>query len=207
MKIDKNRTLRHLSFLTFILLGGITIWGCIGSFKRVPELPVQQFFQKQLEALPQGWVLSKPELWTDTDFTWALWAVAVNFEYKDGIHFAGEEIHIFATPHLAQTIKYPSAPSTSAGEGFVPRGWSYRPPHADRFDFGCRGEMESQPQACTFIVRYKEYIIVFGTPIGDFMTLEHLQQLLELIDQEMIEFLQHSTLQPGSREVPKVLDP
>ncbi len=52
----------------------------------------------------------------------------------------------------------------------------------------------------------EEYIIVLSTPIADYMTLEDLKRLLEVIDREMADFLQHSTLHPGPRKVPTSLD-
>jgi len=196
-----------------LTLGGCTVL-FFQSTQREPELPVRQFLQKQLAAFPPDWVLGREiGIWTDTDFTWASWAAVVNFWYKDGVRispgidYAQEEIHIFRSSFMARITPHPSPPSLSAAEGYIPQGWSYYPPHADRFEFGCSGgDGFSQPEGCGFILRYEEYTIVFGTPIGDYMTLDDLRRILEVIDQEMISFLQNSTLRPGPRVVPTSLD-
>jgi len=206
------RSVRCVACLLVIVLGFALAGGCtsqaLRSFQREPELPVHQLLYKQLGALPADWTLEKPDIWTDTDFTWARWAVVVNFEYKDGSDFAGEEIHIFANPFLARITRYPSPSSLSAGEGYMPQGWTYRPPHAQRFEFGCTGgDGANQPEGCSLILRYEEYVIVLSTPIAEYMTLEDLRRLLEVIDREMADFLQHSTLRPGPRKVPESLDP
>ena len=186
------------------------------STQREPELPVNQFLRKQFEALPPGWTFHKVDtsnIWTDTDFTWARWAIASGFRYKkvtletyrrDQI---SEEIHIFWNSFAAKVNSRPSPLSVNAGKGYVPKGWVYHPPNADQFEFGCEGgDGVAQPEWCSLILRYEEYVIVLSTPIADYMTLEDLRRLLEVIDREMADFLQHSTLHPGPRKVPKSLD-
>jgi len=207
-----KRQMGCIGCLFIVLFGSLVLGSCVRRYlqptQRKPELSIRHFLESQLEALPPGWTLGKADIWTDTDFTWAQWAVAVNFKYKKSLHFAGEEIHVFPNPYLAQIIERPSPSSVTAGTGYVPMGWTYHPPHADQFEFGCSGGDEvAQPEGCSLILRYEEYVIVFGTSIADYMTLEDLKRLLEVIDREMADFLQHSTLQPGPRKVPKSLDP
>jgi hypothetical protein len=189
------------------LISILALGGCAARFLqstwREPELPVEQFLQKQLEVLPPGWTLGKSQIETDTDFTWARWVVTANFRYKKGLHSAGEEIHVFSNSLAARIILRPSPPSVSAGKGYIPRGWTYRPPHANRFEFGCSGgDGLSQPEGCSLILRYEEYIVVFATPIGSHMTLDDLQRVLQAIDTEMSDYLERSTLRPGPRLVP-----
>lgn len=203
--------------LILILLCSLALGDCtlrfFQSMQREPELPIQQLLHRELEAFPSGWTLGKSDIITDTDFTWAHWAVFVNFNYKNGLRiaeglkFAGEEIHVFNNSFAARLISYPSPSSLSAGKGYIPKGWTYRPPHAERFEFGCSGgDGLTQPEGCSFILRYAEYIIVFSTPIADYMTLDDLQRVLEVIDQEMTRHLKNSTLRPGPRPVPAALD-
>jgi len=197
--------------LSVVLLSMLALGGCAARFfqstQREPELPVRQLLHRQLEAFPPGWTLGKADIWTDTDFTWARWAVAVNFWYKDDQIFAGEEVHIFRSSFAARITLSPSPPSVSAGKGYVPKGWTYRPPHADRFEFGCKGgDGVSQPEGCSLILRYEEYIVVFATPIGSYMALDDLRRILEVIDREMFDYLESSTLHPGPRSVPTTLD-
>jgi len=203
--------------LLVVLLGGLALGGCAVRFfqstRREPELPVQQLLHKQLEAFPPGWTLGKIDVVTDSDFTWARWAAVVNFWYKDGVRispgidYAQEEIHVFRSAFMARVIPHPSPSSLSAAEGYIPQGWSYHPLHADRFEFGCGGgDGFSQPEGCSLILRYEEYTIVFGAPIGDHMTLNDLQRILEVIDREMTNYLQSSTLRSGSRSVPTTLN-
>ena len=199
--------LRGVILSLCLLVTALALVSCGQELQRQPEIPVNQFLQKQLEAFPPGWTLGQPDIWTDTDFTWARWAVAVNFNYKRGLQFAGEEIHVFVNSSAAQVITHPSPPSLSAGKGYIPKGWTYRPPHADQFEFGCgEGDGVSQPKGCSLNLRYEEYVIVFSTPIADYMTLKDLQRVLEVIDQEMSNFLGNSTLRLGPREVPTSLD-
>lgn len=207
----------YLGCLIVAFSGTLALGGCTVLFfhstQREPELPIQQFLKKQLTAFPSEWVLEeKTIIWTDTDFTWASWAAVNNFWYKDdvrislGIDFAQEEIHVFRSSFMARITPYPSPSSLSAAEGYIPQGWTYRPPHADRFEFGCEGGDGSvQPEGCSFIARYEEYIIVFSTPIASYMTLDDLQRIIEVIDCEMANYLQHSTLRPGSRLVPTAI--
>ncbi|MBC7228646.1 MAG: hypothetical protein H5T61_15675 [Thermoflexales bacterium] len=169
---------------------------------------MEQFLYKQLEALPPGWTPGwapgKLLIWaeTDSDATWASWAVFTGFNYKGGLESIREEIHVFRSSFVARLIPYPSPSSLSAGKGYTPEGWSYRPLHANRFEFGCEGgDGVSQPERCSCILRYEEYIIVFDTPIADYMTLEDLQRIMEVIDREMTDYLKHSTLRPGPRLV------
>lgn len=202
--------------LSVILLGILTLGGCTVLFfqstQREPELPIRQFLRKQLTAFPPAWVLDSISIQTDTDFTWASWAVTAGFWYKDGVRIspgitsAGEEIHIFRSSFMARITPHPSPSSLSAAEGYIPQGWNYRPLHADRFEFGCSGgDGIAQPEACGFIVRYEEYIIVFSTPIASYMTLEDLQRIIEVIDREMADYLKRSTLRPGPRLVPTAI--
>lgn len=201
--------------LLLFLLVGLGVGGCTVRFfqtmQREPELVVEQFLYKQLEALPPDWTPAWAPgellIWTDTDFTWASWAIATGFNYKRGLKYIHEEIHVFRNSFAARIISYPSPSSLSAGEGYIPKGWTYRPPHADRFEFGCRGgDGVSQPEGCSLILRYEEYIIVFSTPIGSYMTLDDLRRVLEVIDQEMSNHLKNSNLRPGPRPVPTALD-
>jgi len=197
--------------LLVILLGSLTLGGCAVRFfqstYREPELPIRQLLHKQLEAFPQDWTLSDLQIQTDSDFTWACWAVTANYNYKRGLDFAGEEIHVFRNSFVAKAIPHPSPSSLSAGKGYIPQRWTYRPPHADRFEFGCSGgDGISQPEGCSLILRYEEYIIVFGTPVGSHMTLDDLRRILEVIDREMFDYLESSTLHPGPRSVPTTLE-
>lgn len=206
--------------LSVILLGILALGGCTGLFfhstQREPELPIRQFMQKQLEAFPPDWTVvvggDMDYIYTDSDFTWASWAVSAGFWYKDdvrispGIAAAHEEIHVFRSAFMAHITPYPSPFSLSAAEGYIPQGWTYRPPHADRFEFGCEGgDGIAQPEWCGFILRYEEYIIVFSTPIADYMTLEDLQRIMEVIDREMADYLKTSTLRLGPRKVPMAI--
>ncbi len=206
--------------LLVVLLGGLILGGCAARFfqstQREPELPVNRFLRKQLEVLPPGWSFSKvdaKDISTDSDFTWARWAVWTGFEYKASLetsrrNLISEEIHVFRSPFMAKITLSPSPSSVYAGEGYTPEGWAYRPPHANRFEFGCEGgDGVAQPERCSLILRYEEYVIVLSTPIADYMTLEDLKRVLEVIDREMADFLQHSTLQPGPRKVPESLGP
>ena len=206
--------------MLILLLGGLALGGCVARYyqstEREPELPVNQFLQKQLEALPPGWTFHKvsaSDIWTDTDFTWARWAVASSFQYKITLETYRrnriyEEIHVFWNSFAARVNSRPSPSSVNAGKGYVPEGWVYHPPNADQFEFGCEGgDGAVQPKWCSLILRYEEYVIVLSTPIAEYMTLEDLRRLLEVIDREMADFLQHSTLRPGPRKVPESLDP
>jgi hypothetical protein len=203
--------------LLVALLCLLILCGCTACFfystQREPEIPVNYLLRKQLEALPPGWSLARgridaSDIWTDTDFTWARWAVNTNFNYKENPQiFISEEIHVFRSSFMARVTLSPSPRSIYAGEGYIPEGWSYRPPHANRFEFGCEGgDGVAQPERCSVLLRYKEYVIVIFTPIADYMTLGDLKRILELIDQEMATYLQNSTLRPGPREVPSSLD-
>ncbi|MGB9873196.1 MAG: hypothetical protein ACPLYD_16260 [Anaerolineae bacterium] len=206
-----------LGCLIVALSGILTLGGCTVLFfqstQREPELPIRQFLRKQREAFPSDWVLEEEiVIWTDTDFTWASWAAVSNFWYKDGVRIspgidlAQEEIHVFRNAFVARITSYPSPSSLSAAKGYIPQGWSYRPPHADRFEFGCRGgDGSAQPEWCGFIVRYEEYIIIFDTPIASYMTLKDLQRIMEVIDREMADYLKRSTLRPGPRLVPTAI--
>jgi len=216
-----------LIILSLLALGSCAVL-CSRSTQREPELPIREFLQKQVEVFPSTWYLEESdiELWTSAadpygKFTNASWAVAADFWYKDGVRIskglatAHEQIHVYKSPFCARTVSYPSEYWATywegwitPGEGYIPRGWKYRPSHADRFDLRCwGGDGIAQPDLCSFIVRYEEYIIVFDTPIARYMTLEDLERVLEVIDREMADFLQHSTLRPGPRKVPKSLDP
>ncbi len=215
-----------------IILGLLALGGCVMLFsrstQREPELPVRQFLQEQVEAFPSTWYLDENDirLWTGPDdphgkFTNASWAVAADFWYKDGVRIskglatAHEQIHVYKSSLHARTVSYPSEYWATywegwitPGEGYIPQGWRYRPSHADRFELRCwGGDGIVQPELCGFIVRYEEYLIVFDTPIASYMTLEDLRRILEVIDREMVDFLQHSTLRPGPRKVPESLDP
>lgn len=209
-----------LGCLIVALSGLLTLGGCIVLFfqstQREPELPIRQFMQKQLEAFPPDWTVviggDIDYIYTDSDITWASWAVSATFWYKDGVRIspgiasAHEEIHVFRSAFMARITSYPSPSSLSVAEGYIPQGWSYRPPHADRFEFGCRGgNGRAQPEWCGFIVRYEEYIIVFDTPIASYMTLEDLQRIMGVIDREMTDYLKRSTLRPGPRLVPTAI--
>ncbi len=206
--------------LIVMLSGMLALGGCamlfLQSTQREPELPIRQFLQRQLEAFPPTWTIviggDIDYIHTDTDFTWASWAVTAAFWYKDGVRIspgiaeAHEEIHVFRSSFMARITPYPSPSSLSATEGSIPQGWTYRPPHASRFEFGCvGGDSVVQPEWCGFIVRYEEYIIVFSTPIRSYMTLEDLQRVLEVIDREMTNHLKNSTLRSGPRSVPTAI--
>ena len=203
-----------------LLLCGLILGGCVvryyQSTQREPELSVNQFLQKQFEVLPPGWTFQKvraSDIWTDTDFTWARWAVASGFQYKVTLETYRrnqiyEEIHVFWNAFAASVNSRPSPSSVNAGKGYVPKGWVYHPPNADQFKFGCEGgDGVARPEWCSLILRYKEYVIVLFTPIAEYMTLEDLRRLLEVIDREMADFLQRTTLRPGPRKVPESLEP
>lgn len=205
--------------LVLLLISGLVLGGCAARYyrstEREPELPINQFLQKQLEALPPGWTFSEVDassIWTDTDFTWARWAVASGFQYKVTLETYRrnqifEEIHVFWNSFAAKANSRPSPSSVDAGKGYVPKGWVYRPPNADQFEFGCEGgDRGAQTEWCSLILRYEEYIIVLSTPIADYMTLDDLRRLLEVIDQEMADYLKSSTLRSGPRPVPTTLD-
>jgi len=193
----------------FLILGGCTA-GYFRSTQREPEIPIKKLFQNQQEVLPPGWTFSgidASDIQTNTDFSFARWAVGVNYYREFGLVSISEEVHVFWNSFAARVILSPSPSSVYAGEGYIPAGWTYRPPHADRFEFGCNGgDGVAKPEGCSLILRYAEYTIVIGTPIADYMTLDDLQRLLEVIDREMTDFLQHSTLRPGPRRVPRSLD-
>lgn len=204
-----------MACIGLLALGGCTVF-FFYSTQREPELPIRQFVQKQLEAFPPGWMAvvggDMDYIYTDSDFTWASWAVVATFWYKDGVRispgiaFAHEEIHIFRSAFMAHITPHPSPSSLSAADGYIPQGWNYRPPHADRFEFGCEGEDGiAQPEWCGFVLRYEEYIIVFSTPIASYMTLDDLQRIMEVIDREMANYLKTSTLRLGPRKVPTAI--
>ncbi len=217
--------------LFVLLLGILALGGCIAgifySTQREPELPIRQFLQRQIETFPSGWYVEESDIviWTAADdphgkFTNAPWAVAADFWYKDGVRIskglatAHEQIFVYKSSFDARTVSYPSEYWATywegwitSGAGYIPQGWSYRPPHADRFEFKCwGGDGIAKPELCSFILRYEEYIIVFDTPIADYMTLDNLQRILEVIDHEMTNHLENSTLRPGPRSVPTALD-
>lgn len=220
----------YIGCLIPILLGILALGGCIMRFsystQREPELPIQQLLQKQLEAFPPGWYVDESalEIWTSaTDphgkFTNASWAIAVDFWYKNGVRIskglatAHEQIHVYRSSFAAQVISYPSEYWATywegwitPGEGYIPQGWSYRPLYASQFKFRCwKGGGLTQPELCSFILHYEEYIIVFDTPIASYMTLEDLQRIMAVTDREMANYLKNSTLRPGPRLVPKAI--
>ncbi len=215
----KQRCAGCMGCLIVLLLSGLALGGCAARYyqstQREPEIPVNQFLRRQSEALPPGWSFQEEDvsnIETDTDFTWARWAISSGFQYKATLETYGrdrifEEIHVFWNPFAAKVILSPSPGSVYAGKGYIPESWTYRPPHANRFEFGCEGgDGIAQPEWCSLILRYDEYVIVFSTPIVDYMTLDDLKQVLEVIDQEMYNYLQNSTLRPGPRQVPTSLD-
>lgn len=210
------------------------------STQREPELPIRLFLRKQIDAFPANWHLEENdiELWTSAadpygKFTNAPWAVAVDFWYKPssvriskGLAMAHEDIFVYKSTFSAQSIPYPSElwatywgdwlasgnPILSYSPGYIPRGWSYRPPHANRFEFRCwGGDSIAKPELCSFILGYEEYIIAFATDMvrdltrEDVMTLKDLQQIMEVIDREMADYLKSSTLRPGPRLVPTAI--
>lgn len=214
-----------LIILSLLALGGYAVLFS-RSTQREPELPIRQFLQKQVEAFPSTWYLEEDdiELWTGAadphgKFTNASWAVAADFWYKDGVRIskglatAHEQIHVYKSPLNARMVSYPSEYWATywegwitPGEGYIPQGWRYRPPHADRFELRCwGGDGIAQPELCSFIVHYEEYIIAFDTPIASYMTLQDLKRVLEVIDREMANYLANSTLRPGQRKVPTLL--
>ena len=103
-----------------LLLSGILLGGCAARYyqstQREPELPINQFLRKQFEVLPPGWTFHKVDasnIWTDTDFTWARWAVASGFRYKVTLEThrrnqISEEIHVFWNPFAAKVNSRPS---------------------------------------------------------------------------------------------------
>ncbi len=143
-----------MGFLVVILSGLLALAGCamlfLQSTQREPELPIRQFLQRQLKAFPPNWAVvvggDIDYIHTDTDVTPARWAVTASFWYKDGVRIspgiaeAHEEVHVFQNPFAAQINGWRITPySLIVGEIYIPQDWIYRPPHADRFEFGCEG--------------------------------------------------------------------
>jgi len=211
----------YIGCLVIALSGILALGGCTALFfhstQREPELPIRQFMQKQLEVFPPGWTVvlggDIDYIHTDSEVTPASWAVSASFWYKDGVRISpgvasvSEEVHVFRSAFAAQIDGWRTMPySLIIGEIYIPRGWTYRPSHANDFEFGCEGGNGSaHPEWCGFIVRYEEYIIVLTTPITDYMTLEDLQRIMEVIDHEMADYLKRSTLRPGPRLVPTTI--
>ncbi len=213
--------------LSLILLSACAIGGWIMriaySTRREPELAIRSFVRKQLAAFPPGWYVDESHmtLWTSTrdphaKFTNASWMVAVDFWYRGntrltkGIAVAHEQIFVYKSPLDARSTAYPSEYWATywegwitSGRGNIPSGWRDRPPHADRFELKCWGnDPITKPELCSLILVYEEYFIILDTPIGDYMTLNDLRRIVDLIDREMTDHLNHSILRLGPREMP-----
>jgi len=191
--------------LVILLLVGLTLSGCGQSMQREPEIPVNRILQVQSEVLPAGWQfrpVDSTNIYTDRDFTWATWMAEAGFYRKRPLEGSiTEEFHVFANSPMAQSIPASSA-EVNYLESYVPGEWSYTPPNAERFEFECTPEGTYDLEWCEAILRYDEYVIYLTAPIAEYFTLQDFQQLLEVTDQEMTEFLRDSSVRPGPREAP-----
>ena len=191
-----------------LLMTALALASCGQEMQRQPEIPVNHILQKQLEVLPQGWMFepaTSADVWTDTDFTWARWAIAEAFYRRDApAAQISEDIHVFVNSSHAQFIGCPSPVCVGISEGYVPDKWTYHPENADGFALGCNktDDTAAQSEWCRALIRYQEYAIYFGAFIGDHFSLEDFEKLLKVTDQEMTDFLHYSTVRPGPREVP-----
>ena len=187
---------------TIFMLTIIITSGCAfaQTMRREPEIPVELLLERQLEVLGPEWSFGGGEIWTDRDFTYALWTVWTGFDYSDNIQYAREEIHIFPNSSQASILRWPSPASVNIEEGRTPKGWTYEPTHADWFVLDCKPA--HSPESCRFIVRYEEYIIYFYAPITEYMTLDDLEEIIRVTDDTMYEYLLNSKLKAGPRPIP-----
>ena len=205
----------------FLVLLGLLVGGCGVFFhlfsrqtRREPELAVRPFFETQAAVLPSGWRfmgVDERDFSTDDASTWGIGMVSFAFEYekvnprtyrRDQI---SEEIHIFGNPLPARVLGPRFDPVPRGKDRYVPEGWSYRPIHADGWEFGCEGgDGRREPERCGVVLRYQEYVIALTVPMS-YMMLGDLQRLLEVIDEEMGAFLRRSKVEPGRRDLPAAL--
>jgi hypothetical protein len=173
--------------------------GCAETAMRKPALPVNQLLQRQFEVLPSGWIfpgsVDESEIMTDSDATWGAWTVWVVFNRKDpregGIT---TEVHAFRNRRLAKRTRWPS-PSIS----LEPTDWSYMPPGADEFIVECDEPQNHQDQYCLFSVLYEGYRIILRISINEYMTVENVNELLNVTDEFMQEYLANSTIVQGAQ--------
>jgi len=202
---------RNVGCVAILLLGSLVVTACVVYFfrpmRREPELPVQQLLHEQLRVFPPGWILDTPEVSTDSDFTWGVWAVTAHFYYQNHLEYVSEEIHVFNDPTRAHILfRTTSRLSPSMGyQTFIPAEWTYRPSGAQQFEIRCvKGE--TKIKSCEVGMRYEEYVIRLYVPVGSLLSLEEMKDILEVIDREMTVFLEDSTLRSGFRLAPRKLD-
>lgn len=215
MKEAQQRTVARCVVALFLL--ALVAGSCSETTHRKPEIAVNALLKRQSEALPDGWTFTPAqpkEISTDTDMTDAIWYVGKRITPADAKLRArnigiNEEFHVYWSGY--KPLLFPSGrPIGAIGirQKQPLEDWSYHPPHADDFMYGCI-EIEIRElawQSCDFLMRYEEYVILLEVPIGDFFTRFDLERLLEATDTWMVDFLENSTLQPGSRTVPTVLN-
>jgi len=172
---------------------------------RRPEINIEQLVQNQLAAFPSGVQTGEITINTDSDFTYARWAVTVRFYLPPQTWLQNEEVHVFQNPMLAHLIRSPSPGSVAAwGAESLPEDWDYKPAHADRFHLRYVPE-ELGKGTYYVLVRYQEYTFFLQGQTSELFTLADLQRVLEVTDAEMAAFLKASALRPGSRRIPSGL--
>ncbi|HRO24449.1 MAG TPA: hypothetical protein PLR07_09165 [Promineifilum sp.] len=186
---------------TIPIVKRVTNW--LEPARRVPyDIPMKQLVDTQLAALGSQWSQrGRGSLNTDSDFTSGMWAVWLGFDHTDYRYNADEEIHVFYNASRAERNFSPSPMAVNIDkDGNPPIGWTYSPPHADRFVIDCSSE--PVPKTCYLLLRYQEYVIVYATDVAGAMTLKDLQKLIEVTDSFMHKFLSETRLEPNVREIP-----
>lgn len=170
--------------------------------KRTPhEIMLGDLIRGQETALNPGWTfIPRDTLTSDSDVTHGLWVYEALFARNGSPYAAWLRIHTFGSPSLAKRWFPPAPYDDLEGDGNLPEGWSYVPPHADQFVIDCTSE--EVPASCTVYTVYREYSLVYTAGEAGSMTLEDLQYWLEATDQFMADFLESTSLVRGRRSIP-----
>ena len=185
------------SCLHFLLLAmsATIISGCAELLVREPQLPGNQLLQSQFEILPTGWIyepISGRNVWTDSDFTWGVWAIWTSFKRKDPREGnITVEVHAFPNHQLAKRFRWPSPIIRRE-----PVQWTFSPPTADEFIVECGNQ---QYQSCAFNMRYDEYRVILRLSVGENLSVKDVDRLLAVTDKFMQNYLANSVTSGRSR--------
>lgn len=196
------KTLRNSCFFSSIFiclaLSALLFWLFFGnSIQREPKINLTKLFAQQEKALPDLWITEDSRDWqiyTDSDFTWARYAVYMNYDYR--VDKIRQEIHVFADLFRAKIVNNPSSSGVFLGKYYIPEDWVFKPDYADYYEMGCTHNEKyvEYTRTCKIILRYQEFAFVITTPIRDYMSLENLEDFLSATDQFMHNYLSNSSV-------------
>ncbi len=181
-------------FLLMALLLAISL----GCWKAEPPAPERDFpietLLVDISVFPEGWeVIQPPKPYPLEEMPLVDESMTIRFIYAPGDPErrlrAGHFVFRFQWTDWAAEEFQNQQRIVFSAQPKIPEKFSYQSIIADQFLFGCSENRSTDRTGCDFLGQYEEYLVLFGTDLGEGMSYDDLERILKEIDHKMFTYL------------------